>query len=132
MTDPRQQPLAIDPPPSPCPTCGEGVLTWYRGHFGPFIGCSRRPACRYLDHRGLRPGVVIAPDTSHPNLPTEAGRARPCPVCGSDSVARIAYGYPSLDGNARARLDAGEVALGGCVVRRRSPSLTCNRCHHAW
>jgi ssDNA-binding Zn-finger/Zn-ribbon topoisomerase 1 len=55
-----------------CPTCGEtdgGVLVTRRGRFGPFVGCSRYPACDYIKRDGPPP-----PE----QLPFEVS----CPKCG--------------------------------------------------
>ncbi len=53
----------------PCPQCGEGVMATKRGRFGPFLGCSRYPACTYIRKDGPPP-----PD----QLPFEV----PCPKSG--------------------------------------------------
>lgn len=118
--------------PWPCPRCGVGVLTPLRGTFGPFIGCSRfGDLCRFRSGR-LPDGAVIAPNPLHPNLPTEAGREHPCPRCASESVARISYGLPDMSPDLRARILAGEVSAGGCVLREGAGSLVCNACMHSW
>jgi DNA topoisomerase-1 len=39
----------------PCPECGEGTLAAKRGRFGPFVGCSRYPDCRYIQRDGPPP-----------------------------------------------------------------------------
>jgi DNA helicase-4 len=36
-----------------CPECGRGTLVERNGRFGPFLGCSAFPACKYT--RGVRP-----------------------------------------------------------------------------
>ncbi len=57
----------------PCPECGEadgGKLVARRGRFGPFVGCDRYPACRYIKKDGPPP-----PD----KLPFDV----PCPRCGT-------------------------------------------------
>ena len=38
-----------------CPLCGEGTLTGKRGRFGPFVGCSRYPDCKYIKKDGPPP-----------------------------------------------------------------------------
>ena len=38
-----------------CPECGEGVLTSKRGRFGPFVGCSRYPECKFIKKDGPPP-----------------------------------------------------------------------------
>ena len=55
----------------PCPECGEtegGRLAAKRGRFGPFVGCDRYPACKYIRKEGPPP-----PE----QLPFEV----PCPTC---------------------------------------------------
>ncbi len=57
----------------PCPECGSsdgGTLVARRGRFGPFVGCDRYPACRYIKKEGPPPP---------PTLPFAA----PCPRCGT-------------------------------------------------
>ncbi len=56
----------------PCPECGStvgGRLVAKRGRFGPFVGCDRYPACRYVH----RPVTEVAP----PSLGVEVA----CPRC---------------------------------------------------
>lgn len=56
----------------PCPECGStegGRLVAKRGRFGPFVGCDRYPACRYVH----RPATEAAP----PSLDVEVA----CPRC---------------------------------------------------
>ena len=46
--------LALDgagtPAPTPCPTCGRGVLTQRQGRYGTFWGCSAFPRCRHTSN----------------------------------------------------------------------------------
>jgi ssDNA-binding Zn-finger/Zn-ribbon topoisomerase 1 len=53
---PRRAPPAIDPALGPCPTCGAG-LARRPGRYGPFVGCSRYPACRYVRKNAAGTGV---------------------------------------------------------------------------
>lgn len=62
--------------------------------------------------------------------PTELGADHPCPWCGSRSVARIAYGYPTDLGSMQDDLAQGRVALGGCVIRGDDARLACTACGH--
>jgi DNA topoisomerase I len=48
-----------------CPSCSEGELVAKTGRFGPFVGCSNYPACKYIKKEP----------------PKETGE--PCPECGS-------------------------------------------------
>jgi DNA topoisomerase-1 len=54
-----------------CPECHEGHLVLKASRFGPFMGCSRYPKCRY--RRALTPNG----EAPQPKLLEE-----PCPVCG--------------------------------------------------
>ncbi len=98
----------------PCPECGEadgGKLVARRGRFGPFVGCDRYPACKYIKKDGPPPP---------PKLPFDA----PCPTCGKGHlVARRArragsvfYGcsrYPTC------RFTTSREPLGAAPRRRR-------------
>ncbi len=49
-----------EPPPQAgtgevCPECGEGTLVSKSGRFGPFVGCSRYPDCKYIKKDGPPP-----------------------------------------------------------------------------
>jgi hypothetical protein len=39
-----------------CPGCGQGALVERHGRFGPFVGCSAFPACKYTRDAHARPG----------------------------------------------------------------------------
>jgi DNA helicase-4 len=39
-----------------CPGCGQGTLVERHGRFGPFLGCSAFPACKYTRDAHARPG----------------------------------------------------------------------------
>jgi DNA topoisomerase-1 len=55
--------------PEACPRCGEtegGVLVQRRGRFGPFMGCSRYPACDYIKRDGPPPPAPLAFDVTCP------------------------------------------------------------------
>jgi DNA topoisomerase-1 len=54
-----------------CPLCNEGHLVLKASRFGPFMGCSRYPKCKF--RRALTPNG----ETPQPKLLDEA-----CPVCG--------------------------------------------------
>jgi ssDNA-binding Zn-finger/Zn-ribbon topoisomerase 1 len=61
----------------PCPECGAehgGVMGAKNGRFGPFVGCSRYPDCKYIHKTGPPP-----PD----RLPFEVT----CPLCGQGHLA---------------------------------------------
>jgi ssDNA-binding Zn-finger/Zn-ribbon topoisomerase 1 len=49
-----------EPPPQEgtgetCPECGEGTLVSKSGRFGPFVGCSRYPDCKFIKKDGPPP-----------------------------------------------------------------------------
>jgi DNA topoisomerase-1 len=55
--------------PEACPRCGEtegGVLVQRRGRFGPFMGCSRYPACDYIKRDGPPPPAPLAFEVACP------------------------------------------------------------------
>ena len=57
----ESRPLPGDEPPPQegtgevCPECGEGTLVGKSGRFGPFVGCSRYPDCRFIKKDGPPP-----------------------------------------------------------------------------
>jgi predicted RNA-binding Zn-ribbon protein involved in translation (DUF1610 family) len=63
---------------------------------------------------------------------TEAGAGHPCPACGSRDVAEIVYGYPAFDQEWQAKLEAGEWAIGGCVIEPDQPDYECHACGSAF
>ncbi len=52
----------------------------------------------------------------------------PCPRCGSGDVAWILRGYPAMDEELDADLDARRVILGGCLVWPDQSDHRCNTC----
>jgi DNA topoisomerase-1 len=54
-----------------CPLCHEGHLVQKASRFGPFMGCSRYPKCKF------RRALTLNGETAQPQLLDE-----PCPVCG--------------------------------------------------
>ena len=61
-----------------CPQCGEGHLVRKASRFGPFLGCSRYPKCKY--RRALTPNG----EAPQPKLLDE-----PCPTCGRPLQVRM-------------------------------------------
>ena len=57
----ESRPLPGDEPPPQegtgevCPECEQGTLVGKRGRFGPFVGCSRYPDCKYIKKDGPPP-----------------------------------------------------------------------------
>jgi DNA topoisomerase-1 len=47
---PRPERPSVDPSLGPCPTCGAG-LSRRPGRYGTFVGCSRYPACRFVQRK---------------------------------------------------------------------------------
>jgi DNA topoisomerase-1 len=56
-----------------CPECGKGTLTAKRGRYGPFVGCSRYPDCRYI-HKAARTGSRRSGKARGPATRRRAGR----------------------------------------------------------
>ena len=59
--------------------------------------------------------------------PEPSGKPSRCPKCGSQSVARIAYGLPARD-----HVYDEDVILGGCVVGDHCRDWACKDCAHTW
>ncbi len=102
---PRREPPAVDPSLGPCPTCGAG-LALRPGRYGPFVGCSRYPACRHVRKKaaagtGVRcpachEGELVAREAAEKGrrfygcsrypqcrfTETHRPRAESCPACG--------------------------------------------------
>lgn len=57
-----------------------------------------------------------------------------CPYCGSTDTARILYGMPAMDDEMARKIEAGKIALGGCIINvdengtAISPDRKCNMC----
>lgn len=59
-------------------------------------------------------------------------RSPPCPECKSKRTAVIRYGYPSFNEQLQRELNAGTIALGGCVITGDDPDYLCHRCGYQW
>ena len=59
---------------------------------------------------------------------TRIGARHRCPRCRSRDVARIMRGYPIFSDELQARLDSGEVVLGGCVLTGDDADFRCHSC----
>jgi hypothetical protein len=57
---------------------------------------------------------------------------RGCPKCGAESPAWILYGLPAFTPELKAKLKAGKIVLGGCLVEEGQPTWHCNACDHEW
>ena len=55
-----------------------------------------------------------------------------CPVCGSDRIARIVWGYKFLLGDIADDIRAGRVVLGLPSALKEQPSWTCLVCNEGW
>ena len=61
--------------------------------------------------------------------PVVSGLSRTkCPQCQSTNTATILYGLVGMSDELQARIDGGEVVLGGCYVSENDPDLECNDC----
>jgi DNA topoisomerase-1 len=56
--DHARGPTPVDPELGTCPSCG-GALARRPGRYGPFVGCSRYPACRYVQKAKTAPGTGV-------------------------------------------------------------------------
>jgi hypothetical protein len=80
---------------------------------------------------GLTGVGIPEPVNGSGGSPTRVGRQRPCPNCGSRSVAAIAYGLPSPSVWQDPDLDT-EFVLGGCCIWPEMPMFRCHECGHEW
>lgn len=55
-----------------------------------------------------------------------------CPRCGSTNTARILYGKPLMSEELEAKINAGELRLGGCCLTGADPKRYCNACKKAF
>ena len=55
-----------------------------------------------------------------------------CPKCGSVRVAEIFYGLPYFSAALERDIEVGKIVLGGCGIKRDSPSWHCNDCRNEW
>jgi hypothetical protein len=76
-------------------------------------------------------GGITEPVDAATQVITKAGRRRPCPNCGSRSVAAIHYGMP-VGGPQETPGFEVEFVLGGCCVWPEMPDLHCNTCGYDW
>lgn len=53
-----------------------------------------------------------------------------CPNCDAGNPLPIVYGLPDLE--AARKAEAGEIALGGCVVTGDDPRWRCRTCGYEW
>lgn len=51
-----------------------------------------------------------------------------CPKCGSKRVAPILYGMPVMDEALEAKMNAGEIFIGGCCITGFDEKYYCNAC----
>ncbi len=57
---------------------------------------------------------------------------RKCPKCGSNSVARILYGYPIPSEELEKELEEGRIIMGGCCIPEFPTKWFCNQCSFGW
>ena len=56
----------------------------------------------------------------------------PCPLCKSNNVAWIFWGYPAdMDWYLKA-IDDNEIVGGGCCISDNDPEWRCNECGNQW
>jgi DNA topoisomerase-1 len=124
------EPISLPGVGEACPQCGAvegGTLVGKRGRFGPFVGCSRYPACDYIKKDGPPPPAQLA---------FEVG----CPTCGQGHLAarrarrtgNVFWGcsrYPRCDyTTSHEPLGAIHDADAGPVARKGDEAAICLRC----
>jgi len=55
-------------------------------------------------------------------------KPRVCPVCKSQRIASILYGYPAFSEKLMKKMDEGKITLGGCCVSLDDPPWECADC----
>ena len=53
-----------------------------------------------------------------------------CPVCGTNNVIEIIYGYPTEE--AIKEYEKGNIELGGCMFEGDEPNRKCKNCGTTW
>ncbi len=86
-----------------CPECGK-PLAKRRGRFGPFIGCTGYPDCKYVKKTVVRSGVVC-PDCGKGELVQRRGRGRSI-FFGCERYPECTYTARELPGQERPGKDA--------------------------
>ena len=51
-----------------------------------------------------------------------------CPICGSRNTAEILYGMPAMNSELEAKINSGEIFIGGCDVPINGPLRHCYDC----
>ncbi len=94
------KPNADGTDPRRCPACGEGSLSLKLSKFGPFIGCSNYPECRYtrsLGSNGAEPsGERVLGEDAGETVTLKSGRFGPYVQRGSGDGAKRVSLPPSL------------------------------------
>jgi hypothetical protein len=98
---------------------------------GPAVPEPDGPPAPDRTEAGPADGGIPEPVDTAPTPDTDLGRQRPCPRCGSHSVAAIFYGYPAQSVWQDPALGT-EFVLGGCCVDPVMPRLHCHNCGHEW
>ncbi|HGY54210.1 MAG TPA: hypothetical protein ENK44_00780 [Caldithrix abyssi] len=55
-------------------------------------------------------------------------KPKKCPVCGSERIANIVYGYLDFTKQLEKEIEEGKIALGGCLVELGNPLWQCADC----
>jgi DNA topoisomerase-1 len=68
------RPASGEPVPGTCPDCG-AALSRRQGRYGPLVGCSRFPACRYLQRKEVKAVGIACPACHTGQVVERAGRS---------------------------------------------------------
>jgi len=107
-----------------CPQCGEGELVERTGRFGPFVGCSRYPDCKYIKKEPPKRTGVRCPECGQGELVERKGKFGPFFSC--DRYPECTFSL-----NQQPLVDPCP-NCGGVLVKARGDATRCIGCEKAW
>jgi DNA topoisomerase I len=107
-----------------CPECGEGDLMQRTGRFGPFIGCSRFPDCKYIKKEPPKRTGVTCPQCKQGELVERRGKFGSFYSCDRYPECRFALNQEPLAEPCP--------SCSGLVVKARKGAIRCTECKKAW
>lgn len=93
-----------------------------RAVFSRFRAATEFSLTRKSRHTHLIPGKFHAMRFELTRIPVK------CPACGHRPLAPILYGHPGYDSEIWAKVERGEIILGGCCEEVGAPAWACGNC----
>ena len=119
---------AAAPEPEPtgekCPQCGIGDLVRKNGRYGPFVGCSRYPECKYIKKEQPKGTGITCPQCREGELVERRGRYGSFYSCSR-------YPQCTFSVNQKPHPEPCPVC-GGLVVDAKGDARRCIACGRAW